>query len=185
MTTARPLSRDVALRVVDRDCFRNRVQVDASTGCWNWVGAQRNGYGLTDHGGVQYYVHRVYWVAYREEIDVDIEMDHLCRNRRCLNPDHLEPTTRRINTLRGESFAAVNAEKTHCPAGHPLEGENVRVTESGRSCWTCNRQKGRERYRLVVAAASALGITTSAYRKKHGTSSRLARAILESKGTVT
>jgi hypothetical protein len=185
MTIARPLSQSTALTVVDRDHFRRHIEIDPDTGCWNWTGTMRSGYGLTDYKGIQYYVHRVHWVAMRGEIDIDLEVDHLCRNRRCLNLRHLEPTTRKVNTLRGESFAAKNAVKTHCPAGHALDGDNLRIhIDGGRSCWTCNREKGRERYWTLSAAADALGVKTSAYRSEYGDSVVVARSILNDLGVT-
>lgn len=66
-------------------------------------------------------------------------IDHLCRNRGCVNPDHLEAVTQRENILRGEGLAAANARKTHCPKGHPYSGENLYVVPSSgrRQCRIC------------------------------------------------
>lgn len=81
---------------------------------------------------------------YRElvaPIPDDLTLDHLCRVRACVNPDHMEPVTIRENALRGETAAARNAAQTHCPQGHEYTGENTYVTTAGsRRCRTCTRE---------------------------------------------
>jgi len=110
--------------------------------CWQWTAhVGTNGYGRTE---VQFgdrketYAHRVaYRLLTRAEPK---ELDHLCRNRLCVNPDHLEPVTRRVNALRGESIFAHHARQTHCHNGHLLEGANVYRYPSGRrECRTCSK----------------------------------------------
>jgi len=76
-----------------------------------------------------------------------LEIDHLCRVRCCVNPDHLEAVTHRENILRGNTFAAVNAAKTHCPKGHEYTPENTRIHTGGRrQCIACSRAYDRARY---------------------------------------
>jgi hypothetical protein len=68
----------------------------------------------------------------------ELTIDHLCRVRACCNPDHLEPVSVAVNILRGEGPAALNARKTHCQHGHPLNASNVRVETGGlRRCRAC------------------------------------------------
>jgi len=70
----------------------------------------------------------------------------LCRNRKCVNPEHLEPVTPRINVLRGDTFARANNAKTHCPKGHELAGENLDSYALGvgsRACRECSRERWR------------------------------------------
>jgi hypothetical protein len=76
-------------------------------------------------------------------------LDLLCRNRRCVNPAHLEPVTTRQNLLRGETFQAANAAKTECPQGHPYDDDNTYPIPNGggRGCRKCRREADR-RYRL-------------------------------------
>lgn len=123
-------------------------RVDASGDCWEWVaGRNGNGYGITYASGKAQVAHR--W-AYEElvgGIPAGLTLDHLCRNKRCVNPDHLEPVTQRVNTLRGHSRAAVNARKSHCIHGHELTPDNVYIvrlpTAVSRYCRTCRRQGWR------------------------------------------
>ena len=86
-----------------------------------------------------------------------LQLDHCCRNRVCCNPAHLELVTGRENLRRGETYAAANAAKTHCPRGHPLSGENLyRSTNGHWVCRTCQRETGR-RCRAPHAAFKAGG----------------------------
>lgn len=74
------------------------------TGCWTWQGElNRNGYGRVWINGKRLMVHRVVWELLRERIEDGLVLDHLCKVRKCCNPDHLEPVTVRENTLRGDA----------------------------------------------------------------------------------
>src|SRR5690606_27636904 len=71
-------------------------------------------------------------------------LDHLCRNRACINPSHMEPVPNRVNVLRGEGPTAVNARKTHCVNGHEFSAENTHIRPTGwRECKTCKRRQNR------------------------------------------
>lgn len=110
--------------------------------CHLWTGClSADGYAVLriDRGNV--YMAR--WIYEREcgPISENLEPDHLCRVRNCVNTDHLEPVTHRVNVLRGESFAAINARKTHCPQGHEYTPENIRRQRNGgRLCRTCHNR---------------------------------------------
>jgi hypothetical protein len=125
---------------------------DNDNGCWQWLGSQKSkGYGAFAVDGKTMCAHRVSWELAVGPIPAGMEMDHLCRNPGCVNPDHLEVVTRRENSLRGMSFAGVNARKTHCPQGHPYDEENTstNTTTGGRLCRSCCRARSKERCRML------------------------------------
>lgn len=123
--------------------FASRLR--PANGCLLWTGTlTRGGYGQIRVGGRLVYVHRFAWERVNGPVPSGLELDHLCRNRTCVNPDHLEAVTRQVNTLRGVSFAASNARKTHCPFGHEYTPDNTYVNPKGsRVCRTCKNARHR------------------------------------------
>jgi hypothetical protein len=107
--------------------------------CWIWLGSKdRNGYGRVFRNKL---AHRHAFEIFVGAIPVALTIDHLCRNRACVNPLHLEAVSKRINTLRGQGPAARNALKSHCPQGHPYDAANTYVApDGGRNCRRCNAQ---------------------------------------------
>jgi len=126
--------------------FWARVTPIFGTGCWHWIGGRSGrGYGFVKLGPSPKKMYRVHSVTYRlskGEIPSGLELDHLCRNRACCNPEHLEAVTHRVNVLRGEGRAAINASKTRCPK---CNGEFVRLGK-GRSCVPCLKRLHRAQY---------------------------------------
>ena len=136
--------------------FWPKVRVDGE--CWVWVAAinKMTGYGAFYLGGRMISSHRYSYELVIGEIPEGLELDHLCRNRSCCNPFHLEPVTHRVNALRGDAAnggkrAAFLRSKTHCPSGHPLSGPNLyRSPSNRRVCRTCSNaslQRSRARQR--------------------------------------
>lgn len=123
--------------------FLARVRVDALSGCHVWTGGLTDkGYGLFYVGGRRYVrAHRWIWERTRGPIPSHLEPDHTCRNRRCVNVEHMELVTHRVNVRRGEAPAAVNARRTLCLHGHPLDG--VRADGETRFCKVCARVSKR------------------------------------------
>lgn len=138
-------SRDPA--ITDADLVRFESKVIRTDGCHHWIGGlDIGGYGRFSIGRDHVPAHR--W-AYEQRvgpIPFGLTLDHLCRNRSCVNPDHLEPVTRGENVLRGVGPCAMHKRKTHCRRGHPLEGDNLVLLSGGkhRRCRTCYNATARE-----------------------------------------
>jgi hypothetical protein len=116
--------------------------VVAESGCWEWQGAlDQAGYGRMGLANQRTgNTHRVSYKLHVGPIPAGFVVDHLCRNRRCCNPDHLEAITRKENTLRGMGPTAVNAAKTECQNGHAFDRANTYIGKVGqRSCRACRR----------------------------------------------
>jgi hypothetical protein len=127
---------------------REYVRVEDSS-CWTWTGSiARNGYSKARINNRHVSGHRAFYEHYVGPIGPMLTLDHVCRNKRCVNPAHLEAVTSRENTMRAEnSLARINADKTWCDSGHPLEGENLYVTPDGRrQCRTCRREASARSY---------------------------------------
>lgn len=120
---------------------------DPDTGCWGWTAAtDYKGYGKLGWRGRTSLAHRVAWEVFRGPIPPDMQLDHLCRTRCCINPDHLRVCTNRENVLCGIGVTARNATATHCPRGHALSGDNLYLQDrTKRSCKTCRTARNRIR----------------------------------------
>lgn len=117
-------------------------RVIPETGCWELGLAVEatNGYSQLTIGNKIYKGHRVSYEAFVGPIPEGLELDHLCRNRACVNPEHLEPVTAKVNTNRSPFC---RARITHCPRGHEYSPENTYVTpRNQRQCRICNHVKG-------------------------------------------
>jgi hypothetical protein len=100
------------------EAFTDKISV--TDDCWEWTGTkERMGYGQMRYQRRMAMAHRVAYMLFVGPIPEGMELDHLCRNRGCVNPDHLEPVDHRTNILRGVSPSAADARKTHCINGHP------------------------------------------------------------------
>jgi hypothetical protein len=113
--------------------------------CWEWNGYHdRDGYSLVRLSSPRRMarVHRVMYEALVGPIPKGTEPDHLCRNRGCVRPDHLEPVTHRENMLRGETVVARNAVATHCIHGHEFtEANTYRRPDGDRDCRACKARR--------------------------------------------
>lgn len=124
--------------------IRTKIAVNSETGCWEWLGCRtRTGYGRVWNGKRSDWAHRVVFRLLRGPVTDGRVLDHLCRVHHCVNPEHLDPVTDLINTLRGvnpEVTRARHRAQAFCKRGHPLFGGNVYRHPSGRRvCRECNK----------------------------------------------
>lgn len=136
------------------------------TPCWDWpLATHEAGYGVMQVNGVSKRAHREIYERVIGTIPDEMVLDHLCRNRKCVNPWHLEPVTLEENILRGNGSPAINARKTHCSRGHEFTPENTRILRGrSRECKECAKIASRERTRrymrkkrAALAAAKGAG----------------------------
>lgn len=115
------------------------------SGCWCWTGRLKDGYGELYLGGRRVRAHRFTYEYFRSEIPPGLVIDHLCRNRACINPWHMEPVTRKVNSLRGEAPQIIAWRDDRCGRGHDLRDAYVRPDTGTRMCRECQRERGRAR----------------------------------------
>lgn len=145
------------MNAADLARFFNKVDVTVD-GCWLFTGGLTLGYGTVRIAGTRKnaMAHRLAYEHSVGPIEPGLQLDHLCRNRACVRPDHLEPVTRRVNILRGAGVTAQNASKTHCKRGHPFTDATTYLRPAGgrtrRDCMECRRIRDRERRPLKVAS---------------------------------
>jgi hypothetical protein len=124
-----------------------RILFCTASGCWEWLGAPRNGYGALTVGGKTQYAHRLVYELLRGPMAAGLVIDHLCRNTMCCNPMHLEPVTRGENVRRGSAPGVTSvrfAAETHCMKGHKRTPDNTTLTAvGGRRCRVCARARLR------------------------------------------
>ena len=131
-----------------------RTVVDPATGCHLWTGPlTHNGYARPS--GVdrtkRVMAHRLAWEIANGPIPAGLTIDHLCRVRHCINPDHLEAVTIQENLRRGlGTLGRANAAKTHCPVGHEYTPENTYTATNwaggiSRGCRRCSLDRSYRR----------------------------------------
>lgn len=142
---ARPRRFDSAGYIQERCVVRE-------SGCVEWIGSiAADGYGsatigMLPNGQARLRVaHRVVWEMWNGPVPAGLELDHLCRNRCCVNPAHLEPVSQAENNRRSASPSALNAKKTHCKRGHEFTPANTSLVRGGpgRQCRICRRNAMR------------------------------------------
>lgn len=149
---------DSKLRTVET--FTSKIEIVLS-GCWEWRGYRTKlGYGQFTVAGRSCRAHRVMWELVGREVDYKLQLDHLCRNTCCVNPDHLEQVTGRVNTMRGDTVTSKNAKKQVCRRGHPLSGSNLSIKMRNRN--------GNVKER-VCKRCNTLAVMRTYYKKKADT----------------
>jgi hypothetical protein len=124
------------------DRIASKIRVNTDTGCWEWTASiGSHGYGQVHYERKMHTVHRLLYMLLVGPVPEGLQLDHLCRNRPCCNPEHLEIVTHRQNSLRDTGAPAHNAKKIACPQGHPYD----RTSKRGyRFCSICTREYGKQ-----------------------------------------
>jgi hypothetical protein len=138
------------LRLPDRFWEKAEVVADASAHsgpCWIWVRhISKSGYGRIFWQGEARDAYRVSYETLVGAVPDGLELDHLCRNRACVNPAHLDAVPHRVNSLRGGSPLAAQSRQNECVHGHPLCGDNLIIRRDGsRRCRSCKNERAAER----------------------------------------
>lgn len=117
--------------------FWSKVDKNGRNGCWVWTRSLSFGYGRFNINHLRWVkAHRFAYETLVEPVPEGLCLDHLCRNRRCVNPDHLEPVTMKVNLQRGNNW---QRDKTHCKHGHEFTPDNTVWRKGFRKCRECNR----------------------------------------------
>ncbi len=140
-------------------------RVEKTDGCWIWNGAlDKDGYGASTVrvGGKRVGSQIAHVIAYEElvkPVPAGLQLDHKCRNRRCVNPDHLEPVTCAVNLERSDTLWAKSRRTGLCRNGHPRVPENIRTRKNGKSdCRICARAQRRQ-WRLLHPSVTNVAST--------------------------
>lgn len=148
--------RPILFSAASMDRFWSRVDQKGQDFCWHWLGPiNSNGYGRFHAEGRSVMAHRVpVWLS-GKLIPSGMEVDHICKNRRCVNPAHLRVVTHRENLLSGDTITAKAAATTHCPAGHELSGDNLLAVPGRRKCRECERSRKSAKYEPTTSRRRA------------------------------
>jgi hypothetical protein len=116
-------------------------------GCWEFTGRiNKKGYGRFSLNGKVTLAHTASYRIHKGVIKNGYTVDHLCRNRKCVNPDHLEAVPHRVNLERGNTSTAYSKIRTHCKNGHLLNAQNIFLNEGKVKCKICNRNRNKIQY---------------------------------------
>jgi hypothetical protein len=141
-----------AIRHVDSFPGRIAQKIEVTGFCWHWIGFRNpQGYGGIRIDGKHRGAHRVVYEMLVGPIPTGLELDHLCRVRHCVNPDHLEPVSHRENMRRSWAPTGRQVRQTHCKWGHALTPENLvrhGVKRGKRMCLTCSRYQNSKAGKL-------------------------------------
>jgi len=138
---------ELKIKISEKQINRFWSKVNKTESCWLWLESKSDRYGRFKLREKNLLAHRVSYELSVGQIPKGLQIDHLCRNTKCVNPEHLEPVTCRENIMRGDGLAASNAKKETCKCGNKFD-----KIYQGRRC--CSKCKAR--------------ISTNSWRKRNG-----------------
>lgn len=144
--------------------FAAKYTVDPAAGCWIWRAAKNeDGYGRIWVAGRNALAYKALYELRFGAVADGLELDHLCRNRACVNPEHLEPVPHVVNVLRSPAtLNSIALRKTHCDSGHAFTAENTYRYKGARQCRACRRERNRARRSNKNRAESATNVRGAA-----------------------
>ena len=143
-----PLSGKQIPIILKIESFLSRITYCSNTGCWEWRGAlSRQGYGIFCQERKNIAAHRISFSVFKGPLLPKLVIDHICRNRKCVNPDHLRQVTQKENMLENSvGVAKINHLKTHCSNGHEFTEDNILKQPRGKRCRECKRSDSLKWY---------------------------------------
>jgi hypothetical protein len=127
-------------------------RVNKTEKCWLWQGCLTNGYGKICSKKKAIRAHRFAFEQLKGPIPKGMQLDHLCRVRNCVRPDHLEIVTGAENSRRGVGFAGINAQRKYCKSGHQFTEKNTyrNPTNGQRTCRACHKKRNKAYWRSLI-----------------------------------
>lgn len=154
--------------------FFSKVDVKSKNLCWNWLGARaKNGYGNFGLNNKSALSHRVSFTIFKGEIPEGLWIDHKCRNRKCVNPNHLRAVTPQVNAMENsDASSRYLAERTHCNHGHEFTHENIYMkidkvsSKRYRMCKKCD-QISKTKRKLKTKLVSLMNVPGLTFGKMY------------------
>ncbi len=138
--------------ITDKMIKRFSSKINKTDNCWIWIASKDSrGYGKFWIKDKYFYAHRFSYQIFKGQIHEDLVLDHLCHNKSCVNPNHLEEVTIGENVLRGNSISGINSRKTHCKNDHEftLESTYFRLNNGNRMCKICEKVRVKQYYKDI------------------------------------
>ncbi len=141
---------------IDIPRFLSKIVKSSTSDCWDFKSCKVKGYSVFN----SFYAHRVSYSVFKKELSSELVVDHKCRNRACVNPEHLREVTHETNIIENsEAKSALNKLKSHCKHGHEFNSQNTVIRRDGnRLCSTCRTIYNRKKSEQISKQRFNLGL---------------------------